>query len=256
MKWFSFCLAASLIIPISSGAKSKDVQWHNLGPRGGGWLPSVCISPHDNDLMFVGCDVAGLFRSTSAGASWHNQSQGLSDYFVGDIVVHPAKSNVVFASTWSGVNKSDDGGLTWRAVRSGFPQTSAWRYSCPIACVRFDPENQSVVYAFRGCSHGIVAKSEDRGESLRKVFTNRFAADFLVMESGVWVVATTDHQFHDNSINDGVLISRDQGQSWQNISGDTLTHRNVVVLAEDAHHKGVLCAGTQGAALFACRIVN
>ena len=54
--------------------------WQNLGPGGGGWIQSICASPHDRDELFVGCDVGGFYHSLDGGRSYRISNAGLEDY--------------------------------------------------------------------------------------------------------------------------------------------------------------------------------
>ncbi len=42
-------------------AVSAAADWRNFGPGGGGWIPSMAVSPHDSRVVFAGCDVGGAF---------------------------------------------------------------------------------------------------------------------------------------------------------------------------------------------------
>src|SRR5437667_10191799 len=41
-----------------------------LGLGGGGTMFAPQISPHDSTLIFVACDMTGLYRSTDRGKTW------------------------------------------------------------------------------------------------------------------------------------------------------------------------------------------
>jgi len=84
--------------------------WQNLGPGGGGWIQSICASPHNGDELFVGCDVGGFYHSADGGGSYRIWNMGLEDYFVECIVPHPHDLQVIYLGCQSGVYKSTDRG--------------------------------------------------------------------------------------------------------------------------------------------------
>ena len=42
----------------------------SVGLGGGGAMFAPAISPHDPNLLFVGCDMGGVYRSADGGESW------------------------------------------------------------------------------------------------------------------------------------------------------------------------------------------
>lgn len=61
--------------PAFSQNSSQGPGWRNLGPGGGGWIQSICASPHDRDELFVGCDVGGFYHSLDGGRTYRTNSQ-------------------------------------------------------------------------------------------------------------------------------------------------------------------------------------
>ena len=111
------CLSFSLLRSTASPAPA----WHNLGPGGGGWITSICASPHDLNGLFAGCDIGGFYRSTDGGKSYQICNTGLRGYCPERIVPHPRDPNVIYLGGQSGVHKSTNSGLTWQWLREGFP---------------------------------------------------------------------------------------------------------------------------------------
>jgi hypothetical protein len=60
----AWCLSFSLLCSAATAAPT----WHNLGPGGGGWIGSICASPHEVNELFAGCDIGGGREGT--GVEW------------------------------------------------------------------------------------------------------------------------------------------------------------------------------------------
>ncbi len=104
--WFStivlLCTAA-----LSRGA---DITWTNIGPGGGGWIQAIACDPRDAETIYLGCDVGGFYISRDAGRTWHIQNDGLNNYFVESIAVHPDDSKIILLGMEGGIFKSADQG--------------------------------------------------------------------------------------------------------------------------------------------------
>ena len=91
------------------------------GLGGGGALYRPAVSPHDPDLIFVQCDMGGLYRSTDRGASWRlvdgrDMTASLTprDPTNCPVVFHPVDPDIVYAAAdYRGLRHSPDRGDTW-----------------------------------------------------------------------------------------------------------------------------------------------
>jgi len=181
--------AISAADPVSANSLST---WRNLGPGGGGWIQSICASPHDEEELFVGCDVGGFYRSTDGGAGYTISNRGLRDDFVECIVPDPLDPDVIYLGCQSGVHKSTDRGATWQWLREGFPPKNLWDWSAPIGALAIDPRNPAVLYAGIGrprwqqFGKGAVYKTLDGGGHWTQINApGSLPADALVMDLAI-----------------------------------------------------------------------
>jgi photosystem II stability/assembly factor-like uncharacterized protein len=112
---------------------------HTVGLGGGGAMYSPAISPHDPRLLFVACDMGGLYRShssapTPAGASWElvdtrevemshtiDRSTPPNRWLPPTrLAFHPTQAHTVFAtSRVRGLRVSMDHGRRWIGIPTG-----------------------------------------------------------------------------------------------------------------------------------------
>lgn len=208
-----FCL-----LLVATHAIAADIQWHNLGPGGGGWIQSIACDPRNADTLYVGCDVGGFYRSDDAGRTWTIHNEGLNDYFIQCLAVHPQNSNIILLGAEGGIFKSTDGGNSWQWKRDGFPKSSLWGFSAPIGALCFDPIHPNVLYAGIGRPRwakdgaGAIYRSDDTGGTWRLVTppgalpSKALVCDLKVACDGSYVLAATDV---------GLFRSADGGATWQ-----------------------------------------
>ncbi len=118
----------------------------------------VTMDPNNSSVIWVGSgennnqrSVAygdGIYKSVDGGQSWENKGLTTSGH-IGNIIVHPENSDVVFVAAigplWSsggerGVYKTTDGGETWTAVLTIDEHTG-------VNEIVMDPRNPDVLYA-------------------------------------------------------------------------------------------------------------
>ena len=131
---------------------AADIAWTNVGPGGGGWIQAIACDPRDPDTIYLGCDVGGFYISRDAGRSWHIQNEGLNNYFVECIAVHPADSKILLLGMEGGIFKSIDQGRTWAWKRRGLPPPERYSYSArsgPCASIRAGRTSSSPASAGR-----------------------------------------------------------------------------------------------------------
>ncbi len=218
--------------------ESKGVHWQIVGPGGGGWIQSVAFDPKDPNIIYVGCDVGGFYVSFDFGKTFEVRNNGLRDYFVECIAVHPQNTNIILLGTQGGIFRTTDKGKTWQWMRNGFPPTQRYSYSAPIGAICFDPQNPNIVYAGigrprnaregrDGQGQGAIYKSTDGGISWHRIDGGQLPKDAVISDievkpddSNVILVAT----------NRGLFRSDDGGKTWQP-SNSGLPHEFVQEIA-------------------------
>ncbi len=223
----SLASAQTTDVPRAEDApEGHDISWQLAAPGGGGWIQSLAFDPLQKDVLYAGCDVGGFFISTNAGRSFEIRNNGLHDYFIESIAVHPRDSRIIILGTESGIHRTTDGGRTWQWIRNGFPKTERYSFSAPIGAVCFDPQNPRIVYAGIGRPRwnkggaGAIYRSDDTGVNWRRIDHRQLPAAAIVSDietqpgnSRTILVATSE----------GVFRSDDGGTNWAQ-SSDGLPH--------------------------------
>jgi hypothetical protein len=66
---------------------------------------SVQVNPENPNVIYVGTQGAGIFRSNDGGETWNAINPGLSDLNVSGFVLAPGSPNSMYAATFSSVFK-------------------------------------------------------------------------------------------------------------------------------------------------------
>ena len=113
----------------------------------------------------------GVFKSTDAGVTWTQLTNGLPAIDATDLAIDPVNPSVLYAAIGdifgdpeNGVYKTTDGGASWTKLGGGLPTHSFGRVSVAVS-----PSDPDVVYAI------IVAKADESGDGA--VTHNVFRSD-------------------------------------------------------------------------------
>ncbi|MCX6898003.1 MAG: hypothetical protein NT105_04810 [Verrucomicrobia bacterium] len=163
-----FCLVIVLLVTVTAGAQTTTQSapaWEWAGWGGGGFFFSAVFHPTKDGVIYMGGDVAGVYKSEDHGRNWRLINNGLADYAVYSLAVDRTAPQTVYAATEDGLCKSMDGGEHWRLLpntgRKELRITGERKRS--IRCVAVDPTDGKTVYA--GSPAGQVFKSTDGGET-------------------------------------------------------------------------------------------
>lgn len=93
-----------------------------IGLGGGGAMYCPAVSPHASDLMFVQCDMGGLYRSVNGGGTWTMVDGREMTASLNPMRCHvafdprPGQHRAYAYGAYRGIRRSDDGGATWPTV--------------------------------------------------------------------------------------------------------------------------------------------
>ena len=150
-------------------AQSNAPAWEWAGWGGGGFFFSAVFHPSKDGVLYMGGDVAGVYKSEDHGGHWRLVNSGLASYAIYSLAVDRTAPDTVFAATEEGLCKSTNGGEQWRVLpntgRKELRITGERMKS--IRAIAVDPTDGKIVYA--GSPAGKVFKSTDGGESWQAV---------------------------------------------------------------------------------------
>lgn len=212
-------------------------QWRNIGPFRGGRSAAVTGVREKPNLYYFGSTGGGVWRTTDAGNSWENISDGYFGGSIGAVSVSEWDNNVIYVgggektvrgnvSYGYGIWKSVDAGKTW--------EQKGLKNSRHISRVRIHPKNPDLVYAavmgdlFKSSEERGVYKSTDGGNSWTRVlFANADAgAVDLIMDPNnprilyatTWRIRRTPYSLESGGEGSAMWKSTDGGDTWKNIS--------------------------------------
>lgn len=143
----------------TSNKKLRAGNWRNIsqtttlsGYEGMGRLAAVAFHPTDTNIIYVGANKGGIWKTTTGGNSWTPLGDQLPWCSVGNIVVDRLNPSILYITiglneNWThfglGIYKSLDGGLTWTATAQASNFTDNIVYYKLIA----HPDSNQVLYS-------------------------------------------------------------------------------------------------------------
>lgn len=164
--------------------------WKNMGLKKSERISDIIVHPTDSNTVWVsaqgplwtGGGERGLYKTTDGGKTW-KQVLKTEDKWTGvtSLLIDPRNPDKLYAATWSrqrtvasyvgtgpgaGIHTSDDGGETWKELKTGLPKGNMGKIGMAIS-----PMNPDVVYATIETDNrkGGFYRSENRGESWKKM---------------------------------------------------------------------------------------
>ncbi len=116
----------SILISIDAGAGSSNQSWHPSGYGGGGRFTSIAIDPSNPKTVYIGSDVAGIFRSRDGGNRFELLGKGLESFMVADIAINQVAPHQLAAITNDGLYYSIDQGENWIRISGETCYTSTF----------------------------------------------------------------------------------------------------------------------------------
>jgi photosystem II stability/assembly factor-like uncharacterized protein len=211
--------------------------WKHLGLEGTRHISRVLVSPQDENVAYVAAmgsffgagEERGVFKTTDGGKSWAKVLYLDDRHGASDLDLDPTNPNVLYAGLWhfdrkpwthttgseeGGVWRSVDAGETWERLEEGLPKGVVGRIAVKIA-----PSNPSVVYVMAESHEGTLFRSDDRGDTFRKV-----SDDVQIISRGLYYTDLRVDPWDENrvyAVASRLFRSIDGGRSFERISRST-----------------------------------
>lgn len=110
----------------NNGSTWKDVGFSIAGltlpdlPFVDGRPTNLALDPNHDEVVYVGTNGYGVFKTTNGGATWTAMNAGLDQPYLkgpGALLIHPSQPGTLFAATQGGgIYKTTDGAQSWQRV--------------------------------------------------------------------------------------------------------------------------------------------
>ncbi|MCX6122767.1 MAG: T9SS type A sorting domain-containing protein [Ignavibacteriales bacterium] len=196
----------------------------------------------DSEYIYVGTDI-GLFRSIDSGSTWEQNSHGLDQDRILELIFGPG--NKMYAGTKNGIFLSPDRGQNWFSINAGLSN---------VVVYNIVPYKDTTLFA--GTSDGVF-QSTDRGYHWIKK-SNQSTAQIAVglqgeiypynsafmrqtFDGGFWNyyfntsiysaqvrdfdIDTASGKYYATTSNKGIMVSSDFGSTWNSLDQSLDTMR-------------------------------
>jgi photosystem II stability/assembly factor-like uncharacterized protein len=262
------------MVRAQDAAQWSGMKYREVGPYRGGRVTTVTGVPSEPLTFYMGGVGAGVWKTTDAGHSWVNLTDGqISVGSMGAVEVSQSDPNVIYAGTGSskirsnvsigrGIYKSSDAGKTWQFL--------GLRDVGQIATIRVNPTNADEVFVasigdpFKGDQERGVWRSRDGGKTWKHVLflTEDLGAADLEMQPGhpevlfasMWHGRRKPWTIISGSLDGGIYKSLDGGNSWKKLGGGLPTglfgRANVAISASAPDRIYAIIEAKPGAGLY------
>ncbi len=235
--------------------KSTDAgkTWKSIGLGDSRHISRIRIHPRNPDLVYASVmghlagpnEERGVYRSKDGGDTWENILYVSDEAGAMDLVMDPSNPRVLYASMWefyrspyemssggenSGLHRSTDGGDTWEELTNqdnGLPGGTIG-----IIGVAISPVNADRVWAIIEHEDGGVYRSDNGGESWRRINTDRN------LRQRAWyytrIYAGTQDEDDVWVLNVGLWHSKDGGSEYERVRTPHGDHHDFWIAPEDA----------------------
>lgn len=218
--------------------KSTDggENWTNVGLKDSERIAKIVVDPKNSGTVYVcatghlwdDSNERGVYKTTDGGKTWRNVLAGANaSTGCAMLAMNPQEPNTLYAAMWDfrrqawtfrsggpggGLFKSTDGGEKWTELTNGLPEKPYGRIALAVA-----PSKPNVVYAVVECKRSALYRSDDAGQSWKRLD----ASQFMVWRPFYFANIIVDPKDENKVFKAGgaLLLSVNGGRSFSNVSG-------------------------------------
>ena len=267
-------LAFTLCAASPDPAMWSGLRYRMIGPERGGRVTAVTGVPSEPYTFYMGSTGGGVWKTTDAGHSWRNVSDGFFQVAsMGAVEVALSDPRIVYAGTGSskirsnvsighGIYKSTDAGRTWAFI--------GLRDVGQISTIRVHPANPDLVYVaalgnpFAANTERGVYRSRDGGKNWQKILfiSDTAGAADLELQPGspdvlfacLWHGQRKPWTIISGAREGGIYKSTDAGETWNKLAGglpnEVFGRANVAISAANPSRVYALIEAKPGSGLY------
>jgi len=203
-------------------ATATEIHWQPVGWGGGGWYWCCAFHPTRDGVIYLGGDVAGVYKTEDHGHHWRMINHGLIDYGVYSLAVDSRNPDTVFPGTLGGVCRSTDAGEHWIFLEA----TAKNNLDITVARNQIKAHKEGTIPGlavgsiralavgpsgslFAATPKGKIFRSDDSGGTWARLYELPESGGFSYI-----TVAPGNSNFVLAAGTAGLFASRDAGQTW------------------------------------------
>jgi len=211
----------------------------------------IVFDPKDPDVIYVGTQNAGIYKSIDGGLSWQPAHKGLGGAWVSSLVIDPQNPATLYVGIGmgGGVYKTTDGGNNWYPINNGIDTNKSSVFVSIVVVASQD--SQQLYYSY---GSGLYA-STNGGDSWSEILTGGHDSTDCPRQIGrlaidpmnpSWLLAFSYENPGENIIcQEGVYASSDGGHSWTlTLQLEPMGGYHPTILASDETWENVYATNT------------
>lgn len=211
----------------------------------------VFVQPQDANLLHVCLEHGGIIRSFDRGKTWQDVSRGIDYLDIHHLSSAPGRKDLFFVATARGFFKSSDPGNGWQRAESGFSRD----YFHDFVFLPGDPGAMLVATADKSPGYwdrperaqGALFRSRDLAQSWERVGVGKWLPrdmkqmvwalaqhpdDSSIVYAGLGAVSRGRSADANQKGEGDILVSEDQGDSWERLPIDLPADRVLWIAAD------------------------
>ncbi len=202
---------------------------------------AIAIDSNDTDVIYVGMENSGVFKTINSGLTWQPIQTGLGRGRISSLTIDPIDSSTIYAGVAPGnVYKSSNGGESWNHISGdivGFPFEGS-------SSIIVDPEdNQHILYFDYDEVYESFSGGNDWSQ-IKESYCPTFGYNYAVdpHDFQVIYVVSGDPDFECTS---GVYKSQNGGRNWEPVGLEDDPFEDGVLTISVVDQESYIYVGTE-----------